>query len=300
MWSTGGVAVSFLKSLPPFEVLSLAFLLIFFVTLPLIVRSIKDKSSDFSFKNCTLVFMGPPLQQTLYVLAYRFAPPAEIDIIIYVWPILSLFLMGIFLNFSIRFRHLISGLLGFGAVILLAYQGETPEGLSFGHFLALVAALLWSIYCVLLQKGLKVTLLIIGTAFGMGALLALPLHFKLEVFNIPTFLQGIVFLYYSIALSLGAYTLWAYALKKGNGVLLTAGAYSKPVLSIFLLITFGYAAYSNVLIMAMGMILLSCLLSSDSIIDALKNFLWKGYLNLLNRENRFASTSFPHGYILYK
>ncbi len=199
--------------------------------------------------------------------------PAEVDIIIYVWPILSLFLMGIFLKSRVCLRHVFAGFLGFSAIILLAYKGESPSGLSFGHFLALISALLWSIYSLLLQKGLKSTLPTMGGAFGMGALITFPLHFSLESFQIPAFSQGIVFLYYSVILSLFSFALWAKALEKGNGVFLTASAYSKPILSITLLILFGYATYSDALMMALGLIFLSCVLSSDSMTSFFKESL---------------------------
>lgn len=238
LWSTGGVTISSLKSLPPFEVLSLSFLLIFLLTMPVIIRSFKIGSPDFTFKNCLLVFVGPPLQQILYVMSYRYAPASEVDIVIYIWPILSLFLMGFFLKTRIRVRYIFAGFLGFGAIVLLAYKGESPVGLSFGHFLAFISALLWSIYSLLLQKGLKSNFSTIGVAFGMGTFVTVPLHFGLENFQIPSFLQGAVFLYYALVLSLFSFLLWAKALEKGNGIFLTASAYSKPVLSITFLILF--------------------------------------------------------------
>jgi drug/metabolite transporter (DMT)-like permease len=280
----GGVTISFLKSLPPFEVLFLSSLLIFLLTLPWIVFSIRKSDPDFSFKNCFLVFVGPPLQQILYVFAYQFAPAAEVDIIIYIWPILSLFLMALFLKLSLRLRHIIASFFGFGAILLLAYKGEAPMGLSIGHFLAFISALLWSIYSLLLQKGLKANIPTMGVAFGLGAFVTCPLHFYLEFFQLPTIHQCTVFLYYAIVLSLFSFWLWAKALKKGNGIFLTASAYSKPVLSILFLILFGYATYSNVLVSALCLILLSCFLSNDSMIFLFREILWRAYVKVFKRK----------------
>ena len=273
LWSTGGVAISFLQSIPSFEVLSISFILIFIFTIPFILSSLKKKSSNYFSIKYIFTILGPPSQQILYIMSYYFAPAEEIDIIIYTWPIFSIFFMNIFLKSRICLRHILSGILGFLGIILISYKHQNIFKLSIGHFLALISAFLWGVYNILIKQKLTITIPMIGEGFGIGACITIILHFYLESFVLPSLFQVKILFYYSLILSLLSFYFWIKSIQRGNYIFLTTIAYFKPILSIFFLILFEYTIYSNKLFMSLILVLFSCLLSNDSFILFLRKFI---------------------------
>src|SRR4249919_761915 len=90
----------------------------------------------------------------LYFAALQLAPPAEANLVNYLWPLLIVLLSAPLAGERLGWPHLLGALLGFAGVVLLAFG----KGLSFtgsyalGYALALGCAFTWSLYSVLSRR----------------------------------------------------------------------------------------------------------------------------------------------------
>ncbi len=90
----------------------------------------------------------------LYFAALQLAPPAEANLVNYLWPLLIVLLSAPLAGERLAWPHLLGAFLGFAGVILLAFG----RGLSFtgahalGYALALGCAFIWSLYSVLSRR----------------------------------------------------------------------------------------------------------------------------------------------------
>jgi len=90
----------------------------------------------------------------LYFAALQLAPPAEANLVNYLWPLLIVLLSAPLAGERLGWPHLLGALLGFAGVALLALG----RGLDFsaaylaGYLLALGCAVTWSLYSVLSRR----------------------------------------------------------------------------------------------------------------------------------------------------
>src|SRR4051794_6590781 len=90
----------------------------------------------------------------LYFLALRLAPPAEAQLVSYLWPVLIVLLSALLPGERLRLHHVAGALIALGGTALLfAGRGVSMTG---GHVpgfaAALVAAFTWAIYSVLSRR----------------------------------------------------------------------------------------------------------------------------------------------------
>src|SRR6185312_15575674 len=84
----------------------------------------------------------------LYFAALQLAPPAEANLVNYLWPLLIVLLAAPLAGETLGWPHLLGALLGFAGVAVL----EVGRGVSFpgtyavGYALALGCAFAWSLY----------------------------------------------------------------------------------------------------------------------------------------------------------
>src|SRR5690242_20235396 len=90
----------------------------------------------------------------LYFAALQLAPPAEANLVNYLWPLLIVLLSAPLAGERLGWPHLVGALLGFAGVVLLAFGrglGFTPA-YALGYVLALGCAFAWSLYSVLSRR----------------------------------------------------------------------------------------------------------------------------------------------------
>ena len=193
----------------------------------------------------------------LYFAALQLAPPAEANLVNYLWPLLIVLLSAPLAAENERGRlawtHLVGAALGFAGVLLLALgRGVSFQGdHALGYVLALGCAFTWSIYSVLSRRLGETPTDAIASFCAASALLSLACHllFERTVWPVsPTAWLAVV------ALGLGpagaAFYLWDHAVKRGDIRALGALSYATPILSTALLIAFGLAAPTGTLIVA--------------------------------------------------
>lgn len=258
--------MSTLKTLPQFEMCSIIFGGIFFASLGYLTLSRKWHLLKASPLTWLLVITGIPLQQVLCYHAYFSCPPEEVDILIYMWPIISLGMMFLFMGKKLTIRHFVAGLIGILSVFVLSQEGAGLQyGLSLGHVSALICAVLWAIYSVFLPKCTKISIPLIGVSYGLGFVISLMCHMSFEQTVMPTSLEIGVLAYYMTFISVLPFWLWSVAMQGGDSVLLTTVSYVKPVISISMLIAAGITAPFLNLFISAGLVILAGVLSNDQI-----------------------------------
>ena len=272
LWSTGATSLCFIDSIPPFQLLGMVFLGVFAFTICKLIYTKEWKKLKMPLKHWLLVGLGLPLQQILYLLAYKNCPPEEADILIYTWPLMSL--LFLFFGFKQRLTkfQIAGGALGFMAIVVISF-GNSSNGLQlgFGHLAALFTAFTWSLFTILSKKGPPIGIDNVGISYGFGFLALLPLHLAFESFSIPSAIDAFGIFYYSVFIATVPFILWAYSTQRGNVVLLATSAYFKPLLSIILLICAGFAEFKASIGIASTLVIAGGLLSNKSFTDWLED-----------------------------
>ncbi len=201
----------------------------------------------------------------LYFAALQLAPPAEANLINYLWPLLIVLLSAPLAGERLHWPHLAGAALGFSGVSLLAFG----RGLSFadshalGYLLALGCAFAWSIYSVLSRRFGETPTDAIAAFCAASALLSLACHLVFERTVWPA--SGTAWLAV-LALGLGpagsAFYFWDHAVKRGDIRALGAISYATPILSTAILVAFGLAEPTGTLIAAALLVTVGAVLAS--------------------------------------
>ena len=201
----------------------------------------------------------------LYFAALQLAPPAEANLINYLWPLLIVLLSAPLAGERLHWPHLAGAALGFSGVALLAFG----RGLSFadshalGYLLALGCAFAWSIYSVLSRRFGETPTDAIAAFCAASALLSLACHLVFERTVWPA--SGTAWLAV-LALGLGpagsAFYFWDHAVKRGDIRALGAISYATPILSTSILVIFGLAEPTGTLIAAALLVTVGAVLAS--------------------------------------
>ena len=201
----------------------------------------------------------------LYFAALQLAPPAEANLVNYLWPLLIVLLSAPLAGERLGWPHLLGALLGFGGVLLLAFG----RGLAFeashalGYLLALGCAFAWSLYSVLSRRFGETPTDAIAAFCAVAALLSLLCHalFEHTVWPATPVAWASV-----VALGLGpagaAFYLWDHAVKRGDIRALGALSYATPILSTALLVACGLARPTGALLLAALLVTAGAVLAS--------------------------------------
>jgi drug/metabolite transporter (DMT)-like permease len=207
----------------------------------------------------------------LYFLALRLAPPAEAQLVSYLWPVLIVLLSALLPGERLRAHHAAGALIALGGTALL-FAGR---GISFagaylpGFAAAFVAAFVWATYSVLSRRFAAVpTDAVAGFCLVTAALAAIS-HLLFEQTHWP---QNPGEWLAVGALGIGpvgaAFYVWDIGMKRGDIRVLGAGSYAAPLLSTFFLVLAGYAAASVALALA------AILIAGGGVLAA-KDMLWR-------------------------
>ena len=208
----------------------------------------------------------------LYFGALQLAPPAEANLVNYLWPLLIVLLSAPFAADNERGRlawtHLAGAGLGFAGVALLAFG----RGIGFsadhalGYGLALGCAVTWALYSVLSRRFGETPTDAIAAFCAASALLSLLCHlvFERTVWPAST-AAGLAVLALGIGPAGGAFYLWDHAVKRGDIRALGALSYATPILSTALLIARGLAEPTGTLLLAAVLVTSGAALASHEL-----------------------------------
>ena len=189
----------------------------------------------------------------LFFLALRLAPPAEAQLVNYLWPILIVLLSALLPGEHLRLHHVAGALIALaGTALLFAAHGITfAQDYLPGFAAAFVAAFTWAIYSVTSRRFAAVpTDVVAGFCLATSALAAIC-HLLFEQTHWPqTFVQWLAVAGLGIGPVGAAFYAWDVGMKRGDIRVLGAGAYLAPLLSTCFLVVAGYASASTVLVLS--------------------------------------------------
>jgi drug/metabolite transporter (DMT)-like permease len=201
----------------------------------------------------------------LYFAALQLAPPAEANLVNYLWPLLIVLLSAPLAGERLGWPHLVGALLGFAGVALLAFgRGVSfAGGYALGYALALGCAFAWSLYSVLSRRFGETPTDAIASFCTAAAILSLACHLLFEPTVWPaTPVAWLAVLALGIGPTGGAFYLWDHAVKRGDIRALGALSYAAPILSTALLVLCGLAPATTTLLIAALLVTAGAVLAS--------------------------------------
>jgi drug/metabolite transporter (DMT)-like permease len=178
----------------------------------------------------------------LYFLAFALAPPLEVNLINYLWPLLIVLLAAPIRGLPLGPVRLAGVALGFAGCALLVGPGASfpPEALQ-GFIAAAGCAMVWAVYSVTAgtPRLARVPTEAVAGFCLATAVLAAVLHLGLETTVAPDARQWLTVLLLGLGPVGAAFFLWDVGMKRGDPRLLGTLAYAVPVASTLLLIASG-------------------------------------------------------------
>jgi drug/metabolite transporter (DMT)-like permease len=201
----------------------------------------------------------------LYFAALKFAPPAEANLVHYLWPLLIVLFSGLLPGGRLAPRHLAGAVMGLAATALLVGGrfGGGGENAALGFLFAALGAFVWASYSVASRRLASVpTETVAVTCLAASALAALC-HLAFEGTLWPASAGEWLAM---LGLGLGpigaAFFLWDVGMKKGDVPLLGVASYAAPVLSTLILVAAGYAEPTFGLALACALIVAGALIAT--------------------------------------
>lgn len=265
LWSTLALFTAMSGRVPPFQLVGLTFVIggVFVLAIAALRGRLHlARPTPASF---LLGLYGLFGDTALYYAAVKTAPPAEANLIHYLWPLLIVLFAALLPGGGLKPRHLAGALIGLAATALLisGSLGGAGGGVQPGHVLAALGALVWASYSVASRRFAGVPSESLGVTMLGCAIPAFACHLAFEATlwaPSPVEWAGV------LGLGLGsiglAFICWDTGMKQGDVALLGVASYAAPVLSTVVLVLAGYAAAGWLLAMSCLLIVVGALVAS--------------------------------------
>src|SRR3954469_17832608 len=190
----------------------------------------------------------------LFFLSLRLAPPAEAQLVNYLWPVLIVLLSSFLPGEHLRLHHFAGAMIALaGTVLLFLSRGGVTFAQAYlpGFAAAFVAAFIWAIYSVMSRRNATAPTDVVAGFCLATAVLAAIFHVGLEQTQWPqTPGQWLAVLGLGIGPVGAAFYAWDIGMKRGDIRVLGAASYATPLLSTAFLILAGYAQPSAAIAVA--------------------------------------------------
>lgn len=265
LWSLSALFVIPLKSIPTFEILSLAFSTCFILTVVKFVYTQQWHAIKQPLGLWLTGSLGIFGTEACFVAAFKFAPPAQVVLLFHTWPIMVFSLTALVYKEKFTIKHFFACLvclLGI-SIISLDKVGSASFASQYikGYSIAVLGAVIWGFYVISLRHFKHHTTDLVGFYLGVSALLSLLTHCMFEITVIPNLKQWLAIILLGLTSQGLAYIFWNIAIKKGNHKLLFLLAYSNPILANTLLVITGFTQLSLKLIVACALVVFSNILA---------------------------------------
>lgn len=208
----------------------------------------------------------------VYFSAIRAAPPVEVSLIAYLWPLFLVVFSAFLPGERLRLHHIIGVVLGLAGAVVIITRGKglsLSDGFTSGHAMAFACSLIWSGYSVLSRRFGQVSTDVVAGFCLITAFLSTICHMLFETTVWPA--DG---LQWAAVIGLGllpvgaAFYTWDYGVKHGDIMVLGAASYASPLLSTLVLVAAGFAPFTWPVVVA-------CLLITLGAVIAAKDMLFK-------------------------
>jgi drug/metabolite transporter (DMT)-like permease len=244
MWSFLSLLAVVSGEVPPFQLVAMAFAIGGALGAALLLRD-NAKVLRQPVAVWALGIVGLFGYHALYFLALRLAPPAEAQLVNYLWPLLIVLFAALLPGERLRLHHVAGVLLGLaGTVLLFIDRGGITFALAYlpGFAAATGAAIAWATYSVLSRLFAAVPTAAVAGFCLVTAALSGVCHLIFEDTRWPA---DVVQWLAVIALGIGpvgaAFYAWDIGVKRGDIRVLGAASYAAPLLSTGYLVLAGYA-----------------------------------------------------------
>jgi drug/metabolite transporter (DMT)-like permease len=181
----------------------------------------------------------------VYFSAIRAAPPVEVSLIAYLWPLFLVLFSAMLPGERLRSHHLAGVVLGLAGAVMVITKGQAlglQDGFTAGHALAFACPVIWAGYSVLSRRFGNVSTDVVAGFCLATALLSLICHLAFETTVWPESAgQWLAVLGLGLLPVGAAFYTWDYGVKHGDIMVLGASSYAAPLLSTLILVAAGYA-----------------------------------------------------------
>ena len=199
-----------------------------------------------------------------YIMAFRYAPAVQVDLIVCSWPMLVFIFAHFLLSEDIRINHIVACIIAFSGICFLLTSDADKMILKkdyfWGYLLSFLSAILWAIYMVVSKKYSKPTPELFAVYCFVGMIFSAIMHLLFEETIIPTTSQLCILIIMGITTHSIAYYGWDYAIKRGHFKLLHILPYGNPILSVLALVVFGFAELTQELLIATFMVFIASII----------------------------------------
>ncbi len=274
LWSFSALFLSFSLDMPPFLLLAIhtfsASFLCFFI------RTLKKGfpntifRTPFPVQDLLFPFTCIFFYEIFYILAFKYAPPAEANLLNYLWPILLVLLSGLIAGQKINLYSAVGALVAFAGVVALNTGASgSLNSFQLGHLFAVLAAIIWATYSALNRaRATNSFVNPVPTVLFFSSIVAILLHFIFEDAWSFNFTSLFFATFLGISSGMGVF-LWDIATKTGDVQMLGVISYLTPLLSTFILTFFGSPILTDNIIISSIFIVCGVLIASQKDVIAI-------------------------------
>jgi drug/metabolite transporter (DMT)-like permease len=271
MWALLAALTAASGMVPPFQLAAMTFLvggLIGLATWPLRPGVIRALPLD--WRVWALGVGGLFGYHFAYFTAIRSAPPVEVSLLAYLWPLFLVAFSALLPGEKLKWNHIAGVVIGLSGAILVITRGQAfslAQGFGLGHALGFACAIIWASYSVLSRRNGQVSSDVVAGFCLITSALALLCHLIFETTVWPA-TQG----QWLAVLGLGllpvgaAFYAWDLGVKRGDIMALGASSYVSPLLSTLVLIGAGFAQFHWSVIVACLLITIGAVIAAKDMI----------------------------------
>lgn len=291
-WAASASLVLFVGVLPVFEMQFILFSFSFMLALIIFRGSLVKQLFRIPFKLVLFGVIGIYFTNLFFMSAFQHAPADKVDLINYLWPIMVIITSSLLPNEKLKLNQLVGGMIAFYGVYILLTNGHGLSGFNVqhwkGYLLAFLDALCWTFFTLTLRRYKKSSAELIGIYCGLAALFSLITHCGIETFVMPNTSQ-ICYLGLIGLTSQGlAYYFWDIGIKRGHYKILCVLSYFNPILSIGMLVIFGFTVMTSSLTIAVLLVSLGAVVASQKFSNFLATLIKTKYPALFHNKYYFS------------
>ena len=249
LWSLSALIGFHLKHCPTLGIIALSFIGMTFYTCIYLL----NKKNWHILRQPISIYVaglsGTLLSDIMYLLSFKYAPAAHIDLINYTWPtwmVLGLACMEKKINSKVL-AAVVIGFLGIGYMITEGYQHALSAHYLYGYGFVLIGTFGWAYYSIFFSKH-SIPMPLIAVFGSITCIISLGMHWYYEPHYFINNTEDIPWIIIMALFTQGcAYILWNLGLKHGSPQHLSVLSYFSPILSIIWLVIWQITASTTYL-----------------------------------------------------
>jgi drug/metabolite transporter (DMT)-like permease len=271
MWAVLALLSAASGKVPPFQLAAMTFLIggltgaTSWLFRPGAVRSLKQ-----GWQVWALGVGGLFGYHFVYFSAIRAAPPVEVSLIAYLWPLFLVLFSALLPGERLGLHHIVGVIFGLVGAILVITKGQSvglQGGFTIGHAFAFACAIIWAGYSVLSRRFGRVPTDVVAGFCLATAILSATCHLAFEQTVWPQDnIQWLAVIGLGLLPVGAAFYTWDYGVKRGDIMVLGAASYASPLLSTLVLVSAGYAPLHWSVIAACILITLGAVIAAKDLL----------------------------------